>query len=144
MARILDNGGDYGGGTSGGTSGGSSSSGSSAPMGAAGVGTAARPGQTNVIGLRVKVAVADTPVRCNPERVLPGERVYISPLFGNTKVVRVAISPANCLFGPYDEVAPTDTEREFPVDNTGYIWVMQPTGAFVLSEGIAVKPRRSV
>lgn len=140
MARNLDDnsGGDYGGSTAG------AGAGSAAVAGAmASQGTAGRPGQTNVIGLRVKVATADVAVRCSPERILPGDRVYISPLSVNTKVVRVALSQAACTFGPYDEVAPGDNEKEFPVDNTGYIWIMQPTGAFVLNEGIAVKPRRS-
>jgi hypothetical protein len=143
MAINLDGSGqDVGsGGGTGGTGG--TGTGSAGVMAAASAPTAARPAQSNVLGLRVRVAVADVPVRCSPERILPGERVYITPLSGNTKVVRVALTPSGCIHGPYDEVGPTDAEREFPVDNTGFIWIMQSGAGFVLNEGIAVKPRKS-
>lgn len=131
-----DGGGDSGGGGTGG--------------GAASGAAAAAPNQfvsggiTNIVGTKVKVATADVPVQCRAERLDNGVRVFIRPLPGNTKPVRVAKSAAACIFGPYDELPASDNETEFPVHNLGNIWVMQPTGAFVAGEGISVKARKTL
>jgi len=97
----------------------------------------------NIGGFPVRVAVVNVPVQCTPMPVIAGEKVFIRPLPVNTKTVQIAMYRQAALRGPCDYVAPADTEREFPVEDLGQIYICQVTGAFVAGEGIAVNVRRS-
>lgn len=149
MARLLvldgSDGGTYTPPDSGSTSTGTTAA-AAGPVTAAGTvssGSVAGGGGVNVSGIMVRVAVADTPVQCQPFKVNKGERVFVRPLPGNTKAIQVGRYSLAAVYGPFDYVGPSDAEREFPVSNTGEIFIAQLTGNFVVNEGVSINIRRA-
>lgn len=121
------------------------------PPGAGGAGTIqgatnAPPSQTNIGGIILKATALDTAYQCQSIRVMPGEKVYIRPLPSNAvaSVLRLGLYALQVMHGACDYVAAGDVEREFPVDNTGKIFIFGTAGEGAgAGDGIVVNIRRA-
>ncbi len=117
---------------------------SSAPATDAADGVIGAAGSITNVSFIARLAAADTAVQVQAVPVQAGERVYIRPLPGNKYAVKVAQYSMAAVFGPFDYVGISDAEREFPVRNTGTIYIAQEAAAFQAGDGIAVNIRKGV